>query len=63
MKHYLNLALVFFTVATIQTVAAQEKTITLTNNFDKIIVSPHIEAVFVQGTSPKIVSTLFIQKY
>ncbi len=35
-------------------VSAQES-INLTNNFDKIIVSPHIEAVFKQGNTPSIV--------
>ncbi len=54
MKKYLNLILVLITATLIQTTTAQEKIITLTNNFDKIIVSPHIEAVFVQGTIPKI---------
>ena len=34
--------------------SAQE-TINITNNFDKIIVSPHIEAVFVKGNKPSVV--------
>jgi len=34
---------------------AQEKKYTLTNNFDKIIVSPHIEANFVKGAEASIV--------
>ena len=33
---------------------AQEKIISLTNNFDKIIVSPHIEANFIKGSEPSI---------
>lgn len=36
-------------------VTAQEKTFTLTNNFDKIIVSPHIAADFVKGEQSSIV--------
>lgn len=35
-------------------ITAQE-TINITNNFDKIIVSPHIEAVFVKGNKPSVV--------
>ena len=54
MKHYLNFTLVILALMLIQVTTAQEKTITLTNNFDKIIVSPHIETVFVHGVSPKI---------
>ena len=54
MKHYLKLILLVCAVFVIQTTSAQEKTITLTNNFNKIIVSPHIEAVFVQGANPNI---------
>jgi len=52
MKQYLYLVVVVFMLT--QITSAQEKTIPLKDNFDKIIVSPHIEAVFVQGTSPKI---------
>lgn len=54
MKHYLKLILLVCAVFVIQSTRGQEKTITLTNNFDKIIVSPHIEAVFVQGENPNI---------
>ena len=32
-----------------------QKTIKLNNNFDKIIVSPHIETVFKKGNEPSIV--------
>lgn len=54
MKHYLNIIFVALVFTGIQLTTAQEKTIALTDNFYKIIVSPHIEAVFVQGKNPKI---------
>lgn len=54
MKHCLKLIILVCTVFVIQNSRAQEKTIALTNNFDKIIVSPHIEAIFIQGTKPSI---------
>jgi hypothetical protein len=38
----------------ITNISAQTKTITLSKSFDKIIVSPHIEAVFVQGDTPSV---------
>lgn len=54
MKHCLKLLMLICAVFTIQNSRAQEKTIALTNNFDKIIVSPHIEAVFIKGAKPSI---------
>ena len=54
MKHTIKLVLLFFLVTAIQSVSSQEKTIKLAKNFDKIIVGPHIEATFVQGTDTKI---------
>lgn len=54
MKHCLKLIILVCAVFVIQNSRAQEKTITLTNNFNKIIVSPHIEAIFIQGTKPSI---------
>ena len=54
MKKYLNIALFFVAIIITQLISAQEKTITLNENFDKIIISPHIEAILVQGDSPNI---------
>ena len=54
MKHCLKLIIIVCAVFVIQNSRAQERTITLTNNFDKIIVSPHIEAIFIHGTKPSI---------
>ena len=54
MKHCFKLIILICAVFSIQNSRAQEKTITLTNNFDKIIVSPHIEAIFIKGSKPSI---------
>lgn len=54
MKKSLKLALFFVSLLTIHIAIAQEKTIELTHQFDKIIVSPHIEVEFVQGNEAKI---------
>jgi hypothetical protein len=54
MKLYLKSILLVCAVFVVHNTSAQEKKITLTNNFDKIIVSPHIEAVFIQGATPAI---------
>ena len=49
-KYFVTLCFVFVALA----VQAQDQIISLTNNFDKIIVSPHIEATFVKGSEPSI---------
>lgn len=51
-----NIIIAFFSLFLFASfnLTAQE-TINLTNNFDKIIVSPHIEAVFVKGNTPSVV--------
>ena len=54
MKKRLQLALVLITIISTQLIIAQEKTIAPKGDFDKIIVSPHIEVEFVQGTVSKI---------
>ena len=54
MKHFFKLSLVLLTLCTIQISVAQDNNITINENFDKIIVSPHIEATFVQGKIPTI---------
>lgn len=54
MKKQLQLSFLLLSFFMIQVVSAQVKTISLSNEFDKIIVSPHIEVEFVQGDSPKI---------
>ena len=54
MKKSIPFLLTLLMVLCVQFSGAQEKTITPNEDFDKIIVSPHIEAVFVKGTSPKI---------
>ena len=54
MKYRLQFTLLLLSILTIGITAAQEKTIELTDNFDKIIVSPHIEVEFIKGNRPKI---------
>ncbi len=54
MKKSLQFAFLIIAVLTVQIATAQEKTITPNEDFDKIIVSPHIEVEFVEGTTPKI---------
>lgn len=54
MKQHLQLAFLLVLFLTIPIATAQEKTIAITDNFDKIIVSPHIEVEFVIGAEPKI---------
>lgn len=54
MKNRLQLAFLLVAIVSVQVSFAQEKTIALKGNFDKIIVSPHLEVEFVQGTTPKI---------
>ncbi len=54
MKQFFKLSLVLLTLCTIQVSGAQENNIVIKDNFDKIIVSPHIEATFVQGNNPSI---------
>ena len=54
MKHYLKLTLVLFSIISMQTVIAQQKTINITEDYNKIIVSPHIEVVFVEGNTSSI---------
>ncbi len=54
MKHFFKVSLLLLALFTVQITVAQNKNITLNENFDKIIVSPHIEATFVQGKNPSI---------
>ena len=54
MKKAIPFLLSMITALSLQFTSAQEKTISPDEAFDKIIVSPHIEAVFIKGTSPKI---------
>ena len=54
MKQRLHFTILFLIIISIQCVTAQEKTISISEPFDKIIVSPHIEVEFVHGTTPKI---------
>ena len=54
MKQYLQLAFMFVSLVSIQLATAQEKTISISDNFDKIIVSPHIEVAFVEGNQASI---------
>ena len=44
----------FLTIFSMQLVTAQEKTISITDDYNKIIVSPHIEVEFVQGTKSSV---------
>ena len=53
-KGLISKNLIVFLFLGITNITAQSKTITLSKSFDKIIVSPHIEAVFVQGDTPSI---------
>jgi len=54
MRQHLKMAFLFLSAIIIQVATAQEKIITLDDNFDKIIVSPHIEVQFIQGSTPNI---------
>ena len=54
MKKSIPFLLGLLLVLGLQCAWAQEKTFTPDESFDKIIVSPHIEAVFVKGNSSKI---------
>ena len=54
MKKSFQLAILFVAIFSLQLSIAQQKTISPKGDFDKIIVSPHIEVEFVQGATPKI---------
>lgn len=54
MKNRLPFLIALLTILSLPLSQAQEKTISPTATFNKIIVSPHIEAVFVKGSSAKI---------
>ncbi len=54
MKHFLKITLLLLTISISQITVAQDENIVLNENFDKIIVSPHIEATFVKGENPSI---------
>ncbi len=49
MKNHTPIAILFFVLLTSLNTIAQEKLIELTGDFNKIIVSPHIEVEFVEG--------------
>jgi len=54
MKHFFKLTLLVLTISLTQVTLGQDKNIVLNESFDKIIVSPHIEATFVHGEKPNI---------
>ncbi len=54
MKHLFKLTLLIVTFSIAHVVKAQDKNIVLNDDFDKVIVSPHIQATFVKGENPGI---------
>ena len=54
MKYQLKLITLFVFSAFINTNIRAQKTIALSEDFNKIIVSPHIEAVFIKGNKSSI---------